>query len=189
MYNNLMIDIETMGLGSDSAIIQIAAVPFSKNAQSYDKDNIFSRYIRISPDNCVVENHTLSWWLRQDFAQQMGQSLENGEYLDGVLEDFLNYVVDIINIERLPFTLWAKNIGFDFRLLSHAFNRVDKNDNWDCISEKLNVKCAMKVFKKLTGSGKGPNLDREGLAHDALSDCIYQIEQLKHCVNKYNVDL
>lgn len=191
MYTNLMIDIETMGLSPKSAIIQIAAVPFSKKGELFELKprgcHNFEKYVKIGQNNNEVNHNTLAWWLQQDYAREMGENLEHGSLtLFSALYALDSYIDEIRNEYGSKIKFWAKNSRFDFSVLNNAYLRLGNYPVW----EQSDIHCAMKLFKQMGYPGKGPKINNErGKAHDALSDCFHQIHQLKYISDKHDIEI
>jgi len=157
----LMVDIETLGLEQDSAILSVGAVQF-------DKSGLATKFIRdIDQRSCQaaglsLDVDTLDWHLTHgSFA---GRELGDGIPLRDALEDFVDFAEPAEEI-------WACSPAFDCRLLAHAGEQVGVEMPWDYYQER-----DVRTVREL-GLCDG-DLEHRGEAHHALDDARYQARQV-----------
>jgi hypothetical protein len=170
-FEHLMLDIETMGSESYSAIVSIAAVEFDietgETGQTF-KQNIFL-------DSCLkaglnVDGNTIMWWMSQsDEARNslVGIGISN---LESALKSFSEFF-------HWDYCVWGNSARFDCGILQNAYNKVGKKIPWDFRKERC-VRTLVSFNPELKAS-----IERDGVAHDALDDCLYQI---KYCTAIWN---
>lgn len=185
MRKDIMVDIETLGKNSNSTIFQIAAVSFDiKTGEQYSK---FNQIADIAHNNFLdVDGSTLKWWLNTDkelLTKLLNDGLGSSEIL---LTNFLAWIHnqsdDIKNVY-----LWGNGILFDNKMIQYQLNDIGeiypiyyKNDrDVRTILELASMKLGISE-KEL----KARYMDDSLVAHDAIDDCIYQINLVVGCFNE-----
>jgi DNA polymerase III alpha subunit (gram-positive type) len=192
---DIMVDLETLGLGDDATIIQIAALAFDiTNGEIIDS---FEAYVDIAKTELNADGSTIKWWLGTD-KELFTDLILNGQVpLESALEDFSCWINGLSQSEDDPFYkdifLWGNGILFDNAKLKTQFEKHDqvypifyRNDRdvrtiLELAIHKLGIK-----EKELRGK-----LDKHlelkfkvGLTkHDALDDAHYQVELVTFCYN------
>lgn len=155
-----MIDIETLGNGSDAAIIQIGAV--TSDGEQWESTIKFSSAMK----HGVVDPHTLKWWMNQ--SSEAVSSVSSGT---DTLEDALEGLHNFIKSTGSKY-FWA-HATFDFPILNNAFNSTGvKNPIHFRMTRDLRT---IEHFfgKKIDWE------EREGTHHTALDDARFQIKHLE----------
>jgi exodeoxyribonuclease VIII len=122
--SEIMLDLETMGTASNSAIIAIGAVEF--NATGVLREF----YKTVSLQDCVdhglvMDPATVMWWLQQSTAARE-QFAKPGEPLVHTLEDFSEWVKEG---EGVP-AIWGNGADFDNVILGNAYLAINKPRPW-----------------------------------------------------------
>lgn len=185
---NLMIDLETLDTAPSAAMLSIGIVPFlfiGENVEIYDP-----LHIGVSPESCfkhglTISDDTLMFWIMQsEKARNYIASLHR-----------LDLETAIVTVNRYcetnyPKTGSRKNSmvysnpdGFDIAILSYAYSRVSQKLPW----EHYNV-LDYRTLASLDRSIKNSH-PRSGVHHNAVDDCIYQIEVLNKVRLHYKLDL
>jgi DNA polymerase III epsilon subunit-like protein len=155
----VMLDIETLGLEPGVAILSIGAVKFSRRGLG----ETFDRSISLSScqeAGLTIDAGTLEWWLDQEDAAR--EVLAGGDRLGHVLPDFRAFYGDADEI-------WAYSPQFDCAILERAYEAFDEAPPWTYQDERdCRTLAALPVW---------PDLEQEGVEHDALDDAIYQAQQ------------
>ncbi len=159
--NDVMIDLETLGVTADSVILSIGAVKFDLKTGAIDDAGF---YASISIDSNLdagrkISEDTLLWWLKQPVTAQEvfhepKQALEAG--LEG-LADWLGHK------KR---TVWANGPDFDTAMLAHAY----KVFGWEPPWEFWNSRC-VRTYKALPAAS---GITRLANDHNALRDAFNQ---------------
>lgn len=167
MFNDLMIDIETLSTSYNAVITQIGACYFDRETGEIGKE--FSANIQIQ--DCLnkgleVRGDTIKFWLLQE-----GRTfLNNPETLNQVLAK-LRYFYDG------KAKVWA-HATFDFPILANAYKVVGEGFPlpYRNLRDIRTLTDLAKVEHKKNGE-EGPK------NHNALDDCRYQV---KYCVEYFN---
>lgn len=170
--NNIMIDIETMGNQSYSSILSIGAVRFD-----IDSGEIGDKfYTTIDLKSClniglIINADTLKWWMKQN--EQAQKDLFNGEQLS--INEALLKLSNFINKKDI---VWGNSARFDCGILSDAYNKLNLPIPWDFRDERC-VRTLVSFYPEIKNEEK-----IIGTYHNAIDDCIYQINYCSKIWNK-----
>lgn len=163
---NITFDLEALGNSMDAPIVQIGAVKFDDDGKILDK---FLRTINIEKlkdYNFKVDYPTLNWWLNQD-----------DKAIKSVFGDDLEKVN--LSLALHDFTLWLGKPG-QHTYWSHAtFDPPILNNNYKMVGRTCPIPFRLhRDIRTITHfTGKIP-VERVGIAHNALDDCIFQAEYI-----------
>lgn len=172
MYKHVMVDIETMGNKSRSAIISIGAVHF--DMQTGETGKLFS--CNVSLQSCIdagliVNADTILWWMQQDDKARQSL-LQNTMPLKTALINFHNWLVELPE----NYEIWGNGARFDLGILDDAYHAIGDTTPWKFWQER-----DVRTLVSFNPSVKKSIVN--DLPHDAISDCLYQI---KYCSAIYN---
>lgn len=157
--NDIMIDIETLGLTADSVIVSIAAVKFNRHTGEIG-DSFYQKIDPNQPGRLVCVE-TLKWWFNR--SPELVAGLLNG---DELLRDVLVELSAFFDRDRF---VWSQGTDFDFPILGHAFSQQDM-----VIPLKYNaLRDTRTVYDICNFDPK--SIERQGSHHNALDDCHHQI--------------
>ena len=163
---DVMIDIETLGTRTTSAIIQIGACYFDR--ETGEIGDGFTDNIHPDTDLFTTDYSTLTWWMEQTREAQISVTdIPIGtEMAVGRLKEFL---VDATY-------LWS-HATFDVPILLNTF---------DVVGEKFPIHYTkMRDIRTLMDlANHRGTAKREGTHHNALDDCIYQVGYCVEALNK-----
>lgn len=168
---HLMVDIETMGTGSYSAIVSIAAVEFDINTGI--TGNTF--YVNIDLQSCLdaglkTDEETVQWWSKQSEKAKMMLNEEKAT-LPEALKMFKKFC------KHEDVQIWGNSARFDLGLLENAFEVTKIAKPWQYYNER----CVRTLV------GFYPNIKKNtpfvGTPHNAIDDCLHQI---KYCSAIWN---
>lgn len=168
-FNNVMVDIETLGKRTNACLIQVAAVAF--DIETGELSHAFNGVIRNSGGALDVD--TVAWWMQQAHAPVLGAKLQDtsqaGDECE-VLAEFCKFMRLCGEVERV----WAHGgTGFDFPILQSAFERCSLSTPWHYRAPRD----TRSLFDVAPGGMPRPPKD-ETREHDAQYDCEYQIAQV-----------
>ena len=171
---NVMIDVETMGVRSNAAIIAIGAVKFDKSSISPDT---FYRVIDLQ--SCMdagltVDASTILWWMKQskEAREEFTSNLVPVYSLTMVLQEFMSWLSFFGDIEAI----WGNGGNFDNVILASACQAVGI-EPWDFWQDRC-YRTAKSCY---------PELDYkfEGTPHNALDDAT---SQAKHLIKLWSLN-
>lgn len=163
-------DLETLGNRPNAPIVQIGAVKFNK-------DGIIDTFIRtididsLSKYNFFMDYNTLKWWFAQEDAAI--KSVMNGVTpLKEALIDF-NKWIDSSEVKKYNF--WS-HATFDPPILHNNMREVGI-DSIIHYSQHKDIRTLNELVGKV-------EVERKGIAHNALDDAIFQAEYIQLMLNK-----
>lgn len=171
LYTDVMIDIETMGTTSNSAILSVAAVPFNIDTGDIS-DDIF--YYRVDLQSCIdaglhMNVNTVLWWMKQSDDARF-ELLDNTNRYS--LEIVLSLLAKFIN-KNPKYRVWGNSARFDLGILSDAYSKINSiKTPWHYHNEM----CVRTLSSILPDVIK--NTLFEGVPHNPVDDCLHQI---KYC--------
>jgi len=161
---HLMIDIETLGTGPDSVILTIGAQGFDPTSTLFTDATYYKRLDIDSQQDRSVNDDTIAWWSKQS---QEAQDEAMGDGDDRVsIKDALDELGKLIWKHDI---IWCNGASFDFPILDDAFVKNDLAVPW----KYWNTRDTRTVYSLV------PNLGKLGNNHNALADCVNQIDMLQ----------
>ncbi|MCP3966933.1 MAG: 3'-5' exoribonuclease [Lentisphaerae bacterium] len=169
--NNVMIDLETMGNNSKSAIISIGAVRFDNLELGQEF------YTNVNLQSCIdagltMDASTIMWWMKQ--SDEARKAFNSGVNLADALRDFTKWLGPGGEV-------WGNGVDFDNVILASAYDAANQPLPW----RYWNNRC-YRTFKGLCPSIKVP---RGGIHHNALDDAKTQAEHLMKILKRFNISL
>lgn len=162
---HIMLDLETMGNGVNSAIIAIGAAAFDNTgikATFYEQISLESS-VRAGLE---CDASTIIWWLRQDNdARSAFFNNEKAVDINGALIKFKEWFSSVGGVE-----VWGNGSAFDNAILSNAYRKTGIIQPW----KFWNDRC-YRTIKSLNVDIK---IKRVGTHHNALDDAKCQAEHL-----------
>lgn len=176
-YNNVMIDIETLGVDPTSCILSIAAVYFDPATGS--TGNTFHEYIDLQ--SCLdlgmtINASTFIFWMNQNDEARSQFNQCKKENIKLVLTQLYDFLKDDQNI------IWANSPSFDCAILKSAYKKsFNCEPRWKYYNERdlrtlTNLFPLEEIELDISGIQKGN--------HNALNDCYYQIQLLSAIYNR-----
>ena len=163
-FTHLMLDIETMGNKSNSAIVSIGAVEFDIKTGKTGKEFYRNVSLKSSIDlGLNIDADTVMWWMNQSDDARKSLTNEKAISINEALLDFSNFC-------NKDYQIWGNSARFDLGLMQDAYNKAILPITWDfrkerCVRTLVSFKPEIKK-----------NLEFKGTAHNALADCYNQIE-------------
>ena len=171
---DVMIDIETMGLGTNAPILSIGAAAFDLFEDGIKAT--FHQGISLEDSMTVGRRPTAStilWWLQQDDAarKQVRQKCETGGTLTSALRAFDAWTKSLPGISYV----WGNGANFDIAILEQAYLDESMRTPWGY----RNVRCFRTVMSEF---GIETDWVEPRVAHDALADAEAQARTLQNCM-------
>jgi DNA polymerase III epsilon subunit-like protein len=174
MYNDLMLDLETMGTKSYSAIVSLAAVPFNMETGQVS-DKFFYQVVELQSCldlNLRINADTLYWWLSKDKEAQQHISGGFKKPLKEVLELFNRFFMESLT-DPGKATVWGNSAKFDCGILENCYQVAKLKQPWNTWEEADHRTMVNKYGQDIKKSIKF-----EGIKHYPVDDCKYQIKVL-----------
>lgn len=171
--NDVMIDFETLGVSPEAVIVQVAGVYFDRyTGETYDEILINIDIQSVIDEGFIMDWSTINFWLSQNKEAQQSvfdNAIDRVKIIPAMKEfnDFL----------KMPYTSIWSHKDFDFVLLRNYLKLLGIEPTFDFR--------AGKDIRTLTDLANISSKDypREGIHHNALDDCKFQI---KYCVDCFN---
>lgn len=172
--NNIMIDIETLGIKPGSIVLSIGAVEFSATELG-QKFNMHIDSIDAAAHGLTIDASTVKWWFAQNPAAIAAISDAVKHPMAHVVEAFARAFPKIAK-QRV----WCNGASFDFPILTAMYAAVGVKTPWAYYNEM-----DMRTVKGLVGKSVwDAHKAQPTTAHDGLADAIAQAQSLQ-AVLKY----
>lgn len=169
MYDDIMIDLETLGKMPGSTILSIGAVPFNFEGLGERFHVIINR--QSSADAGFVEDpDTVAWWSQQSWEAQetLRQATHEGFPVLVATGRFMEFLgrqgKGDGDTGRLR--IWGNGAGFDQPILRSVYEHLDLDAPWNWWNDRC--------FRTLKGLAPYVPMEREGTLHNALDDAVTQ---------------
>ena len=169
--SDLMIDIETLDVLPTSTILTIGAQGFDPFSEKFTDVTYYKRLTLDSQEERTINDSTVEWWGKQG-EEAMEEALGDGP-------DRIEIKPALDELGKLAWKhdrIWANGTTFDMVILENAMKQYGVNMPW----QYWQVMDARTVYK-LAGSPKLGN------NHNALADCVNQIDLLQKALKKLGI--
>lgn len=166
---DVMLDLESMGLDPDSAIIAIGAVEFDMT--TLEMGATFYQNIHLADSvkqGRKMDAGTVLWWMGQSDEARRAL-MYSAEPLLHVLDKFEGWLECAGSPDQVR--LWGNGPSFDNAMLASTFRSVGRKAPW----RYWNDRC----FRTI--SGMYPSVERDertGVHHNALDDAKDQVQHI-----------
>ncbi len=170
-----MIDLETLGVKSNSLITSIGVVEFSMNNGKCQREFYETIDLQDSINmGFEIEANSLTWWLSQPDETRLEINKKGSKKLKDVLVALDNFFPSGSNSQgkRDTFYVWGNGSSFDLGILANAYNKCGLEIPWKFWNER-----DVRTIVSLNPDVKN-NMKPNDNAHNALSDCKFQINYL-----------
>lgn len=192
-YTDIMLDLETFGVGNDAAIVSIGAVAFRADhaePEALDQSpdvllsmgKAFQAHVDLDASHMTkrgdLDPATVEWWLRQSEEARTALVGQAGDYdpaparvkLGAALERFVAWLYKITPQVR-SLRLWSNGPTFDETILRSAFRRYDS----PLPLSFRGSRCCRTMLDIADGLGWIRSINDDGLTkHDAMHDAVWQ---------------
>ncbi|CAH9014480.1 putative endodeoxyribonuclease protein [Vibrio phage 277E43-1] len=182
-----MLDIESMGVGNNPALIQIAAVAFDINTGECGSTFDMKIDLKSSMDaGLSISAGTINFWLTNQSVTQEARNIvmsETGDHRQGG---------NTLNIALIEFSAWMKENNIKY---VHGNGSASDNVWLRSAYEAVMLECpfsfrddvcfrTLKTVAKRTGWKD--DVEREGVYHDGLDDARHQVKVLTSVLDYLN---
>lgn len=169
--NDLMIDMETLGVSVTSPIISIGAVFFDPEIGVIGET--YYRVVKL--DSALahgqIEPRTLSWWMGQSNEARAIFSTTDAVSLDVVLQQLGEFIRNESNPKTVH--VWGNGPSFDNAILAHAYQKMGFDLPWSFRNDR-DVRTITDLAKRIKKIDPILLTERRGVHHNALDDALYQ---------------
>jgi hypothetical protein len=177
---DIMIDLETMGVGPTACIVAIGAVEMSTVS---GVGWTFYRTVDLQSSldyGGTITASTVMWWMQQsDDARQA--ICNEPQHLAAVLRDLSLWFRDISPLDELR--VWGNGADFDLPILDSASHRLGRDTP---LWRHWNARC-YRTLKNLYSNIKIEK--REGVHHNALDDAVHQATHWVEIMRSQSMDV
>ena len=149
---NIVVDIETLSLQSDAAIVSIAAVPFNPYGEIPKGDEpvefgVFDVYMRneedgfaiigeegyfyevINATSCALagmdfDKETIEWWEKKNEETKADLLTRTPMNIGEAINAFHNYLEGLKSAYNAEIKVWSQGSDFDFPILQNAYRKT-----------------------------------------------------------------
>jgi len=167
---NVMVDIETMGLGEHAAMVSIGAVKYNDDGSGWET---FYRAIDLHSsceEGGIINPSTILWWLDQSKEAQQAFLSGTRFHVHKALEDFIAFY-------PVGGLFWGFGATFDNIIVKNAIIRSGLTPPWSYHNDRC-FRTLVAEYPEVVW-----NTDR-GVVHNALDDAI---SQARHHLRILNV--
>lgn len=174
---HVMIDLETLSLSNNAAIIAIGAVEFS--IDEYLIGQKFEALIDITEAMRYgeVDGKTVCWWMEQS-DEARNKAFSGSASMYAALNELCNFLCHISecgmkhvrSTQLEDISVWGNGPKFDISILESAFEKFETVPPW----KHYNVYDCRTVELLADGIMQRDDFKRNGTKHSALDDAVYQ---------------
>lgn len=170
---NIMFDLETLGNTNKAPIVQIGAVKFLDDGTIIDTFFSSINFDSLENYNFQINYSTLNWWFKQEdkAIKSLVESDKIGNIKD-VLFDFKEWVGN-----PKAYVYWS-HATFDPPILINSLVETG-------ISNFIPYYLFRDLRTLIHFTGEIP-IEREGIHHNALDDCLYQVKYASKAIQILN---
>jgi exodeoxyribonuclease VIII len=170
-----VLDLETMGLSNDAAIIEIGAVAFNLDGSplGYGVSDSFSTVITLDSSVAaggVIDPSTVIWWMGQSAEARERFTARAAMPLEAALWGFSTWLKLHCEAGRGDVNVWGNGAGFDNVVLASAYKRAGIPLPWSY----RNNRC----YRTMAALYPHVELERVGIAHSGVDDARSQANHL-----------
>lgn len=191
---HVMLDLETMGLRPNAAIVSIGAVHFEGvTDQSLSHGTVLgnndlrvvdSMHVAVSLKSCLdagltTDQSTVDWWSKQSAEARSSWQQEGAPTLEDALTS-LSAFVRRMGSEK-DVCPWGNGADFDLVLLKSAYGALGADPPW----RYWNHRC----YRTVKGLFPVAEIPRQGTHHNALDDAVHQVATLRQIVRTHRLRL
>jgi hypothetical protein len=174
---DLMIDLETMSMDPNAAIVSLGAVFFDKEELGPKFYNTINLASSVKAGG-KIDSNTIMWWMKQGDSARLA-FVDADKPIALVLTGFQEFLRAVCSSEDVR--IWGNGAAFDNVLLRQAYMRLGWRAPWlykhDCCYRTLKV-----LYPDIVADEPEGNVH-----HNALSDAIYQATHLQKILRRLNV--
>lgn len=175
---DIMLDVETLGKGSNAAVIAIGAVAFNMNEGIIGD----SYYASIDPEEASVfgsvDMSTITWWMDQ--SEEARKAIFNNEENLNVWRAVNGFRLWIEKLRESDseLYLWGNGSSFD-NVVTKNFCQ-QRGATWPFkYNEDMDVRTLVRIGREILGIDPKNESEFLGVKHNALDDAIHQA---KYCM-------
>ena len=190
---NIMVDLESFGLDDDAVLTQIAMVAFDEEYQTIE---IFNKTVSVVDsllDGFSITPSTLEFWRNElkknDWDESVVQDLFHSKLKPAQVAREVHRWIEKVT-EGKQFVIWANGMLFDIPKIDkflerYGFKSMTDRTRYSNTRDLRTLRLVTKAINK-DGLAKVEDMLRakySGHVHNAVYDCLYQIELTQACMS------
>lgn len=183
-FNQVMLDIETLGTEPGCVVLSIGAVLFDMKSGETSTEFVMNIDIKDSlAMGLQISADTLKWWLAQGEEATKRAFSEDNDSLIDTLSQFSNFI-DSNGGSDLK--IWGNGARFDMGIVNDLYRLIGQPIPWNNFKERdvrTLVDFAPEVKTRVVKEAK----KQEEVLHDPIVDCKVQIKYCSEIFNKITV--
>lgn len=162
-----MIDIETLGTGSDCIVLSIALVKFNET-DILDSMVLYPNIYDQEKRGRKIEIDTLSWWMKNEqlLKESLNEKWRTLNFCYHQIQFFLNAKDDQTRI-------WSKSPSFDLLIINHLFK------DWRSPISEFRMEADVRTAE-LKLKQKSIPIEKPSQAHNPLQDALAQAKNVQN---------
>lgn len=183
-FNNnlhIMVDLETLGVSTDSIITQLSAVRFNAyTGETLDKFDIHIDIQNSLDCGFQVTASTILWWMQQSDEARVGLVSPKSEPVSvaTALTEFSTWMITQFREDLGKVRMWGNGATFDLNILKTYYEKLKLEYPWKFYNER-DVRTIVDIKPEVKALFKGEFI---GVQHDGIADCNHQIKYLSKIV-------
>lgn len=176
-FDCAMLDIETMDNVPTAKVVQIALVPFDTDISGefvYSTEPFVEKIEWKDQFYATESEETMTWWERQNpeiFDDVFNKGFR--DHMSVALESLKAYCAETL---MRGYKVYCHS-SFDQPIMNFHSRNVGVDLPWNPFSQVVDLRTLERTARKMEVGYSRPPRD-ESKSHDALYDCIYQIQYL-----------
>lgn len=166
---DILLDLESMGLQPNSAIVGIGAVEFDLTKGLIGKT--FYRAVNLADATrrgCAIDSGTVAWWLAQSKSAQ-NAIIWSTHPLPDALREFAEFIDSCGPRDEVR--VWGKGPSFDNAMLAHAYWLCEMEAPWKFWNDRC-CRTIMALYKQVEPDAFS------GEKHNAVDDAMADVRHL-----------
>jgi hypothetical protein len=178
-----MLDLETMGTGSNAAIVSIGAVFF--NPFTGELGNQFYKriWLESAAKHGEIDASTVSWWLGQSDEARAEINHDDSVSVKEALQELSALIINKTKGSFNEIRVWGNGCTFDNVILSNAYKTLKLQKPWSYAGD-MDVRTIVELGRKLLNFDPKKDMPFEGEKHNALADATHQAKYVSAIYHK-----
>ena len=181
--NNIMLDLETMGKGSNAAIVSIGAVFFNPLTGEFGEQFYKRIWLESAAKYGEIDASTVAWWLGQSDEARAEINHNDSVGLSEALRAFSELVISEAQCSFADIRVWGNGCTFDNVIIANAYKQLKLQKPWS-YSGDMDVRTIVELGRKLINFDPKKDMPFEGEKHNALADAIHQAKHVSAIYQK-----
>jgi len=184
---NVVLDLETLGISEDAAIIQIGCCIPQFDRIHLPEGISYEFEATIKYEDCLnsefaKDSATMEWWEQQDPRARKHVFSGQDSYVDAF--DQFVFWLGSVRANGSDVAIWGNGADFDNRLLSYSLASFGFNNVWSF----RNNRC-LRTIKAIFPVSDNFKYDEDWIKHTAIGDASYEAKLLDEINFDYSLDI